>query len=289
MARHADHVSLAEPRCRFHKGIENRLEIEGRAADDLEHVGGGGLLLQRFAQLVKQPRVLDGDDGLISKGLEQSNLPFGKEPHLGASQRDRANHGAFAHQRDRKHRAEAQAPCEFAAFGKFVRLSIHVSDVQGPLIENRSARHCPADQRERLDLSNRTIMGNGHDPVAVRTKNGRVVRLAQPCRALADRVEDGLNRGRRPCNSPEGFAGRRLLLQCLSEFAGFPVELFLQVGCRRADRARGCRLLGALDLRSLSAARFHRSATRRHANGVVGHASNPSDATTNGVLMEAFP
>jgi len=120
--------------------------------------------------------------------------------------------------------------------------------VQGPLIENCSARHCPADQRERLDLSNRTIMGNGHDPVAVRTKNGRVVRLAQPCRALADRVEDGLNRGRRPCNSPEGFAGRRLLLQCLSEFAGFPVELFLQVGCRRADRARGCRLLGALDL-----------------------------------------
>ena len=27
--------------------FEHRLQIEGRAADDLEHVGGGGLLLQR--------------------------------------------------------------------------------------------------------------------------------------------------------------------------------------------------------------------------------------------------
>ena len=32
------------------KRIEHRLQIERRAADDLEHVGGGGLLLQRFAE-----------------------------------------------------------------------------------------------------------------------------------------------------------------------------------------------------------------------------------------------
>ena len=50
------------------------LQIERRAADDLEHVGGGGLLLQRFAQFVEQPRVLDGDDGLIGKVREQADL-----------------------------------------------------------------------------------------------------------------------------------------------------------------------------------------------------------------------
>jgi hypothetical protein len=51
--------------------LQHRLEIESRPADDLEHVGGGDLLLQRFAeivsalaQLVEQPRVLDRDDGL---------------------------------------------------------------------------------------------------------------------------------------------------------------------------------------------------------------------------------
>ena len=44
--------------------LKYRLQFTGRTADDLEHVGGGGLLLKRFAQFVQQPRVLDGDDGL---------------------------------------------------------------------------------------------------------------------------------------------------------------------------------------------------------------------------------
>ena len=53
--------------------IEHRLQIEGRAADHLEHVGGGGLLLQRFAQLVEQAGVLDGDDSLIGEILDSSS------------------------------------------------------------------------------------------------------------------------------------------------------------------------------------------------------------------------
>ena len=67
-------VGAAEARHRLHQRVENRLEIDGRAADDLEHVGGGGLLLQGFAeivgalaQFVEQPRVLDGDHGLFGK------------------------------------------------------------------------------------------------------------------------------------------------------------------------------------------------------------------------------
>ena len=39
---------VAQPRCRFDKRIEHGLQVEGRAADHLEHVGGGGLLLQRL-------------------------------------------------------------------------------------------------------------------------------------------------------------------------------------------------------------------------------------------------
>ena len=66
------HVRLAQLRRGFDQCIEHRLQIEGRAADDLEHVGGGGLLLQRLAQLVEQPRVLDGDDGLAGEVLTSS-------------------------------------------------------------------------------------------------------------------------------------------------------------------------------------------------------------------------
>ena len=75
----------------FDQRVEHRLQIEGRAADDLEHVGGGGLLLQRFAQLVEQPRVLDGDDGLGGEVLHQLDLLVGEWPHLLAVDGDRAD------------------------------------------------------------------------------------------------------------------------------------------------------------------------------------------------------
>ena len=45
-------VRLAQPGRQFDQRVEHGLQIEGRAADHLEHVGGGGLLLQRFGQIV---------------------------------------------------------------------------------------------------------------------------------------------------------------------------------------------------------------------------------------------
>ena len=50
-------------------GVEHRLKLAWRTGDDAQHLGRGGLLLQRFAQLVEQPGVFDRDDGLISKIL----------------------------------------------------------------------------------------------------------------------------------------------------------------------------------------------------------------------------
>ena len=48
--------------CRKH-----RLQIARRAADDLEHLRRGRLLLKGLAQLVQQPRILDRDDRLRGK------------------------------------------------------------------------------------------------------------------------------------------------------------------------------------------------------------------------------
>src|SRR5262249_46963479 len=55
-------LGLAYPDGVLNQCVEDGLKLERRAADDLEHVGGGGLLLQRFAQLVEQARVLNRDD-----------------------------------------------------------------------------------------------------------------------------------------------------------------------------------------------------------------------------------
>jgi hypothetical protein len=67
-------IGVAKPGSRFYKGVEYGLQIERRAANDLQHISGRGLLLQRLAQFVEQPRVLNSDHGLISERLEHRTL-----------------------------------------------------------------------------------------------------------------------------------------------------------------------------------------------------------------------
>ena len=43
-------VGITEPGGGFDQGLQHRLQIEGRPADDLEHVSRGRLLLQGFTQ-----------------------------------------------------------------------------------------------------------------------------------------------------------------------------------------------------------------------------------------------
>jgi hypothetical protein len=45
----------------FQNRVEDRGEIAGRRINDLEHLGGRRLLLQCFARLGEQPRVLHRD------------------------------------------------------------------------------------------------------------------------------------------------------------------------------------------------------------------------------------
>ena len=99
-------VGAAEARHRLHQRVENRLEIDGRAADDLEHVGGGGLLLQRLAkssvraQFLEQPRVLDGDHRLLGEVAHQLDLLVGERPHFLTVNRDGADQFVFPEHRD---------------------------------------------------------------------------------------------------------------------------------------------------------------------------------------------
>ena len=67
-------VRAAHATRRLRQSVKYLLQIEGRAADDFQNVSGGGLLLQRFAQivgalaqLVEQAGVLNSDDGLGGK------------------------------------------------------------------------------------------------------------------------------------------------------------------------------------------------------------------------------
>jgi hypothetical protein len=65
----------------FCDSIQYRLNVGGGASDDPENLARGRLLLERFGevavaflQFLKEPDVLDRDDGLVGKGLEQFHL-----------------------------------------------------------------------------------------------------------------------------------------------------------------------------------------------------------------------
>ncbi len=65
----------------FEHRIEHGGEVGGRTVDDLQHLRGRGLLLQRLAevavaalQFAEQSGVLDGDSRLVGKSLEELDL-----------------------------------------------------------------------------------------------------------------------------------------------------------------------------------------------------------------------
>src|SRR3954471_5564388 len=105
--RHFDHsvaqqLDRSEPRAEqpqqvTYDGVEYRLGVPHRAADRSENFRRGGLVFQRFrqivgtlAQLVEQPRVLDCDHGLRGEVLDQLDLLFVEWTNFLAVNRNRA-------------------------------------------------------------------------------------------------------------------------------------------------------------------------------------------------------
>src|SRR5262245_26140857 len=83
-------------RCRY--GVQYRLQVIGGARDDGEHLTSCGLVFERLLQLafrgllsLKQPRVLDGDDGLVGEHFQQFNLSISERANLCAADEDRSD------------------------------------------------------------------------------------------------------------------------------------------------------------------------------------------------------
>src|SRR5580700_8968982 len=80
--KHKAELGLANSYRILQHGLKNWLEVAGRFRNDLQHLRCRCLLLQRLAQFIEQPRVLDGDDGLGGEVSEQLNLLFGERANL---------------------------------------------------------------------------------------------------------------------------------------------------------------------------------------------------------------
>ena len=117
-------IDPTNPRRALDDGIEHRLHVRRRAADDAEHLGGCGLMLQGLAQLcvallqfLEQPHVLDGDHGLAAKVLSKLDLLVGEWTDFVAANMNRADGNALAKQR-RGRGSNATMPRDLA-FWKF--------------------------------------------------------------------------------------------------------------------------------------------------------------------------
>ena len=78
-------INPTNPRRALDDGVEDRLHVRGRAADDAEHLGRCRLMLQGLAQFcvalldfLEQPHVFDGDHRLVGEGFKQFDLPVGE-------------------------------------------------------------------------------------------------------------------------------------------------------------------------------------------------------------------
>ena len=84
-------------------GVEHRLHVGGRAADDAEHLGRCRLMLQRLAQFrvalaefLEQAHVLDGDHRLVGEGFEKRYLFVGEGTNLCTADDDQTDGDALA-------------------------------------------------------------------------------------------------------------------------------------------------------------------------------------------------
>ena len=80
----------AEAVCLLQYRVEHWREVAGRRIDDLQYLGGRGLLLQCLAHLGDGPGILHCDDCLCREVMQQRNLLVGKWPHILAVTDDRA-------------------------------------------------------------------------------------------------------------------------------------------------------------------------------------------------------
>src|SRR5262245_33986419 len=227
-------VGLTKAAGRFNERLQYRLEIEGRAADNFQHVGGGGLLLQRLSQLVEQTRVLDCNHRLRGEVLHQFNLLVGERPHLLPVDGDRAEQHILLEHRYREVGEDAAdidaghhpwialeirltrpsvldlhrplGPDDLGVSASWMGTEWHVLPPCRRYVVNRSVtKYVPVIQVQRAELG-----------------------TTEPSRVREHGLEHRLQLARRAANDTEDLGCRSLLLERLGELARARLHLVEQ-------------------------------------------------------------
>src|SRR5262249_28178837 len=208
--------------------MEYRLKFAGRTRDDLQHLRGRGLLLQRFAQLVEQAGGLDGDDGLIGKVLDQRDLLVSEWAHLPTKDADSSDGFVVLEHRHTDIGPNAakldRIDSRQIAFSVSSR-RCEISSVKRSLGSDDVAKRIAVAGMD--DLSAFACFGKGGwyivcgdraKPVSLIEKEVAEFGLAEPDGIRQHRLKHRLQIARRRADDAQYLGRRRLLLQHLGEF-----------------------------------------------------------------------
>src|SRR5262249_20635678 len=109
--------------------------------------------------LLEQARVLDGDDGLVRKGIDELDLAFGEWAHFVAPDEDYANCLACVDQWDSERGAKAEWECARPGVGIFITFGEDVCDVYCSPVDDGTSCNEPTLKGYR-ELSDRRDRGN---------------------------------------------------------------------------------------------------------------------------------
>ena len=198
------------------------MKVEDRAADDLEHVGSGRLLLQRLPQFAEQPRVLDRDDGLGGEGPEKPQLFICKRINFGSSKSDCSDRHPLTQEWNASCRPLSKPSCESTSFGKFLGLCLKVDYMHELPIDNGTASNTPTCARVTITdlLWDRTAVGGYTYVLPIQFENGHVVRFAVARRTPCDDFQHRLEFARRRADDLKNLSCGPLLFQRLGELSG---------------------------------------------------------------------
>ena len=215
-------INPTNPRGALNDGVKHRLHVGRRAADDAEHLGGRGLMLQglaqfrvAFLQFFEQPHVLDGNDGLVCEGLQQSDLLLREWADCGAPDQNNADRTPFSLQRGDQYGSNTlpvQGNLNIRELGCPERQVLNVDQF---IVHERPACNRTSGNRQfaRHKKRDRSFMDHQTKNVALHNSNRRVVRTAQSGGAIRDGVQHRLDIRRRTGDDAKNLARGSLLLQ----------------------------------------------------------------------------
>src|SRR5215468_4485478 len=197
------HLSMAKARGGGHERVEYGLKVEFRPADGAQYLRRRRLLFERVLQLprprllrFKQACVLDGDDGLISEGLDKCNLLIAEGASGPPIEREKPNNLSTADQ------GNPDCGPETGGFGEILTREFWVGQHIRKM-HDASLKECASWDRtsgesrgigceKRMLIWSQAKARHNRVPIALALANLTKIGLAKCHRRVDKRVEDSL-------------------------------------------------------------------------------------------------